>query len=59
MATFSFDRPLVLDEEATEKFLEIALTPAKPDGIKPFSLEEQRESEEIIKKWYENQRNKK
>ncbi|MBD5128667.1 MAG: hypothetical protein HDT43_01895 [Ruminococcaceae bacterium] len=58
MATFSFDRPLVLDEKSAEKFFEIALTPAKPDGIKPYSYEEQKESEEIIKKWFENQRKK-
>ncbi|MCM1062827.1 MAG: hypothetical protein NC452_21510 [Eubacterium sp.] len=58
MATFSFDRPLQLTPEGTEKFLEIALTPAKPDGIEPYSAEKQQKSKELIKKWYESQRNK-
>lgn len=57
MATFSFDRPLQLTPEGTEKFLKIAAKPTKPDNIKPYSLEEEREAEELIKKWFENQRN--
>lgn len=59
MATFSFDRPLQLTPEGTEKFLEIAAKPAKLDNIKQYSLEEQEKSKELIRKWYESQRNKK
>lgn len=59
MATFSFDRPLKLTPEGTERFLEIAVKPAKPDGIKPYSLEKLKESEEIIKEWYQIQKDEK
>lgn len=59
MATFSFDRPLKLTPEGTERFLKIASKPVEPDGIKPYSEAEMKESEEIIKKWFESQRNKK
>lgn len=58
MATFSFDRPLKLTPEEAEKFFEIASKPAKPYNIEPYSYEDQKESEEIIKKWFENQRKK-
>lgn len=40
MPTFSFDRPIKLSPEETERFFEIAMKPAKPDGIKPISLEQ-------------------
>ena len=59
MATFSFDRPLKLTPEEAEKFFEVTSEPVEPDGIKPYSYEDQKESEEIIKKWFENQRKKK
>lgn len=59
MASFSFDRPIQLTEESAEKFFEIASRPAKPDNIKPYSDSERKESEELIKKWFENQRNNK
>lgn len=58
MASFTFDRPLVLSEEEAEKFLEITSKPAKPDNIKLYSDEQRKESEEIIKKWFKSQRNK-
>lgn len=59
MATFSFDRPLVLDQEGAERLAEILSEPAKPDNIKPYSDSDRKESEELIKKWFESQRNKK
>ncbi len=51
MATFSFDRPLKLTPEGTERFLEIASKPVEPDGIKPYSDAERKESEELLKKY--------
>lgn len=59
MATFSFDRPLKLTPEGTERFLKIASKPVEPDGIKPYSNAGGQNNKELIKKWYENQRNKK
>lgn len=52
MATFTFDRPLRLTPEGTEKFLKIASSPAKPDNIKPYSQDERKESEELLKKYW-------
>lgn len=59
MATFSFDRPLKLTPEGTERFLKIASKPVEPDGIKPYSDAERQNNKELIKKWYESQRSKK
>ena len=61
MATFSFDRPLKLTPEGTERFLKIASKPVEPDGIKPYSYSEaeRQNDKELIKKWYKNQRRKK
>lgn len=59
MATFSFDRPLKLTPEGTERFLEIASKPVEPDNIKPYSEAEQKESEELLKKyWFKNRKGK-
>lgn len=58
MATFSFDRPFKLTPEGTEKFLKIASKPVEPDGIKPYSEAERKESEELLRKyWFKNKNN--
>ncbi|MBD5081927.1 MAG: hypothetical protein HDT44_09230 [Ruminococcaceae bacterium] len=59
MASFTFDRPLRLDEESAEKFFEIASKPAKPCDIKPYSDTDRKESEELLKKyWFKARTNK-
>lgn len=59
MATFSFDRPFKLTPKGTERFLEIASKPVEPDGIKPYFDSEREENKELIRKWFESQRNEK
>ncbi len=59
MATFSFDRPWKLTPEGTERFFKIAMTPVEGDDIKPYTDEERKESEELLKKyWFKNEENK-
>ena len=55
MASFTFDRPLVLSEEGAVKFFEIASRPGKPDGIKPYfeSEEDRKEREELLNKCFQ------
>lgn len=58
MASFTFDRPLMLSEKEAEKFYEIAAKLVKPDSIKLYSESERKESRELIKKWFKSQRSK-
>ncbi len=59
MASFTFDRPLLLTQESAEKFFEIALTPSKPDNIKPYSETDRKESEELLRKyWFKDRKSK-
>ena len=52
MASFSFDRELRLDQESAEKLMEILSRPGKPDNIEPYSDEDRKESEELLKKYW-------
>ena len=59
MATFSFDRQFTLTPEEAERFYEIASKPVKLDDIKPYTDEERKESEELLKKyWFKDKKDK-
>ncbi len=55
MATETFDRPLRLTEQGAKKLFELMdeweKNPPKPDGIKPYTAEERKESEELLRKY--------
>ncbi len=61
MATETFDRPLCLTEKGAKKLFELIdewdkKTP-KPDGIKPYTAEERKESEELLRKYLFHSKN--
>lgn len=55
MATFTFDRPIVIRDEESKKRLEEFLNsdePAKPISVPVFSDEERKKSEQLLAKYY-------
>ncbi len=58
VATFTFDRPLDITPEGTERFWEIYSMPVESDNIKPYSDADREESMELIKKYWHKNRNK-